>query len=63
MSIVAHIHIGDAKGLNGEGLQIGDGDINFEKLNKLLNKFCPKASFIPEIWQDIKIWVKVFGKL
>ena len=52
--IVAHIHIGDAKGLNGEGLQIGDGDINFEKLNKLLNKFCPKASFIPEIWQGHK---------
>ena len=29
-------------------------EIYFEKLNKLLNKFCPKASFIPEIWQGHK---------
>jgi len=50
----AHIHIGDAKGLNGEGLQIGDGEINFSKLGKILDQFCPHASFIPEIWQGHK---------
>lgn len=50
----AHIHIGDAKGLNGEGLQIGKGDIDFAKISHILDEFCPTASFIPEIWQGHK---------
>ena len=50
----AHLHIGDAKGVNGEGLQIGEGEIDFIKLAEILNKDCPKASFIPEIWQGHK---------
>lgn len=50
----AHLHIGDASGVNGEGLQIGDGEINFQKLINILNKKCPNASFIPEIWQGHK---------
>ena len=50
----AHIHMGDARGVNGEGLQVGEGEINFDKLGEILNKHCPKASFIPEIWQGHK---------
>ncbi len=50
----AHIHMGDAKGINGEGLQIGEGDIEFDKLCKILLDKAPKASFIPEIWQGHK---------
>jgi N-acetylneuraminate synthase len=50
----AHIHMGDAKGINGEGLQIGEGEIDFVKLCKILNEGCPNASFIPEIWQGHK---------
>lgn len=50
----AHIHIGDAKGLNGEGLQVGEGDMDFARLGKILNDGCPNASFIPEIWQGHK---------
>jgi sialic acid synthase SpsE/sugar phosphate isomerase/epimerase len=50
----AHLHLGDAKGVNGEGLQIGEGDIDFKQLGKLLNEGCPTASFIPEIWQGHK---------
>ena len=50
----AHLHLGDAKGLNGEGLQIGEGDIDFVRLGKILGKGCPSASFIPEIWQGHK---------
>jgi len=50
----AHLHLGDAKGLNGEGLQVGEGDINFIKLCKILDAGCPNASFIPEIWQGHK---------
>jgi len=50
----AHIHVGDAKGLNGEGLQIGEGDINFKEFFALLNDFSNDISFIPEIWQGHK---------
>lgn len=50
----AHIHMGDAKGVNGEGLQIGEGDIDFKRLGKILENGCPGASFIPEIWQGHK---------
>jgi N-acetylneuraminate synthase len=50
----AHIHMGDAKGINGEGLQIGEGEIDFKKLGKILNEGCPDATFIPEIWQGHK---------
>ncbi|MCB1145076.1 MAG: N-acetylneuraminate synthase family protein [Leptospiraceae bacterium] len=50
----AHIHMGDAKGLNGEGLQVGDGDIDFNRLGKIFEEYAPKSSFIPEIWQGHK---------
>lgn len=50
----AHLHLGDAKGLNGEGLQVGDGEIDFKRLGKILNEGCPDATFIPEIWQGHK---------
>jgi sialic acid synthase SpsE/sugar phosphate isomerase/epimerase len=50
----AHLHLGDAQGLNGEGLQIGEGDIDFPRLGKILHAGCPKAFFIPEIWQGHK---------
>ena len=50
----AHLHMGDASGVNGEGLQVGDGDIDFERLGEILNKNAPNASFIPEIWQGHK---------
>ena len=50
----AHLHLGDAKGLNGEGLQIGEGEIDFARLGKILKVGCPNASFIPEIWQGHK---------
>ena len=46
----AHLHIGDALKLNGEGLQIGEGDIDFPKLSNILNNGCLSSSFIPEIW-------------
>ena len=52
--ITAHLHIGDAQGVNGEGLQIGDGQIDFKKLGKILKNGCPNAYFIPEIWQGHK---------
>jgi sialic acid synthase SpsE/sugar phosphate isomerase/epimerase len=52
--ITAHLHLGDAKGLNGEGLQVGEGDLDFVRLGKILRAGAPRASFIPEIWQGHK---------
>ncbi|HIK06689.1 MAG TPA: N-acetylneuraminate synthase family protein [Trichormus sp. M33_DOE_039] len=51
---VAHLHIADSEGLDGEGLQIGEGEIDFPALAEDLNKTAPNASFIPEIWQGHK---------
>mgnify|MGYP001478367424 CR=1 FL=1 len=52
--ITGHLHLGDALGVNGEGLQIGEGDIDFARLLAILDQGCPDASFIPEIWQGHK---------
>ncbi|MEG4838604.1 N-acetylneuraminate synthase family protein [Microcoleus sp. B9-D4] len=51
---VAHLHIADAEGTDGEGLQIGDGEMDFYSLFQTLNSVAPNASFIPEIWQGHK---------
>lgn len=69
--VTAHLHLGDARDLNGEGLQVGEGDIDFERLGAILQAGCPGASFIPEIWQGHKnggegFWValeRLEGKL
>ena len=50
----AHLHIVDAGGLDREGLQIGDGDIDFFSVARELRLHAPDASFIPEIWQGHK---------
>ena len=50
----AHLHIADASGVDGEGLQIGDGEIDFSELWALLAAAAPDASFIPEVWQGHK---------
>jgi len=48
---VAHLHVVDAEGTDGEGLQIGEGGIDFPALAEQLDRLCPDATFIPEIWQ------------
>jgi sialic acid synthase SpsE/sugar phosphate isomerase/epimerase len=49
-----HLHLVDASGTDGEGLQIDEGEIDFASLARSLNRFSPRASFIPEIWQGHK---------
>lgn len=46
-----HLHIVDSVGVDGEGVQIGDGEIDWPALASQLDRLCPGASFIPEIWQ------------
>ena len=48
---VAHLHLADASGVDDEGLQIGQGEVDFELVAEYMNRLAPKASFIPEIWQ------------
>ena len=52
--ITAHLHIADASGVDGEGLQIGEGEIDFKVLMQKLATVMPEVSFIPEIWQGHK---------
>ena len=49
-----HLHLVDAEGLDGEGVQIGEGEINFATLSDQLAMLAPNAGFIPEIWQGHK---------
>ena len=48
---VAHMHVADARGVDEEGLQIGEGDVDFHHFGELAARHCPQASFIPEVWQ------------
>lgn len=48
---VRHLHVVDAAGVDGEGLQIGDGEVDFAVLAEQLDRLCPGIGFIPEIWQ------------
>lgn len=53
-SHINYMHIVDAKGIDGEGVQIGKGDVPFKDLCGLINAELPQISFIPEIWQGHK---------
>ena len=46
-----HLHLVDATGVDGEGVQVGDGEIDWAVLAQQLDATCPGTSFIPEIWQ------------
>ena len=46
---IRHIHFADAYGLDGEGVQIGEGDIDFEKIMPLFKDYT--GTWVPEIWR------------
>ncbi len=46
---VSHLHISDASGLDGEGLQIGEGNIDWVKFFKVAKGY--RGTMIPEIWR------------
>jgi N-acetylneuraminate synthase len=46
---VDYLHVADAAGVDGEGLQIGDGEIDFERLKPVFKDF--DGSVITEIWR------------
>ena len=51
---VKHYHIADAYGVDGEGLQIGEGTVDFKNILNVIKKSKTTQSFIPEIWQGHK---------
>ncbi len=53
--LAAHLHLVDAAGVDGEGLQIGEGEVEFPYLARQLQRLAPGAGFIPEIWQGHKL--------
>ena len=48
---ISHIHLSDALDVDKEGLQIGEGDIDFDSL---LRAIPLNATIMPEIWQGHK---------
>jgi len=49
-----HLHVVDAKGVDGEGVPIGEGDVDFNMLRRNLSEYSPGVQFIPEVWQGHK---------
>ncbi len=49
----AHLHVADAYGIDGEGVQIGEGEVDFSKAFTVLaeNADLSQTSWTPEIWQ------------
>lgn len=46
-----HLHLVDATGVDGEGVQVGDGEVDWALLARQLDELSPGVGFIPEIWQ------------
>ena len=59
--ITGHLHLGDASGVNGEGLQIGEGDIDFARLLAILDQGAPMPRSYLRYGKGIKMAVKDSG--
>jgi N-acetylneuraminate synthase len=49
LPFIAHLHLSDGAGLDGEGLQIGEGAIDWVRFFKVLGDY--RGTMIPEIWR------------
>lgn len=49
--LTTHLHLVDATGIDGEGVQVGEGEVDWPQLATALDELAPGVSFIPEIWQ------------
>lgn len=45
-----HFHVVDATGVDGEGVQVGEGEVDFAALAEAMDRMAPGKPFIPEIW-------------
>lgn len=46
---IRHIHFADGYGVDGEGVQIGEGDIDFQKIMPLFKSYTD--TWVPEVWR------------
>jgi len=46
---ITHLHLSDASGLDGEGLQVGEGTIDWVRFFKIVKDY--RGTMIPEIWR------------
>jgi len=46
---VRHLHLADATGIEGEGVQVGQGDVDFDAFFEIYRDY--EGTWIPEIWQ------------
>jgi len=46
---ISHLHLSDASGLDGEGLQVGEGTIDWVRFFKITKDY--RGTMIPEIWR------------
>jgi len=60
MPVTKYLHVSDAAKFNGEGLQIGDGSIDFKKIMPYL--IAKDIWLLPEIWQGHKFGGEGFVK-
>jgi N-acetylneuraminate synthase len=51
---IKHLHISDAEGSTGEGVEFGKGLLDIPRLAKEFDLYNINASFIPEVWQGHK---------
>ena len=50
-SKIFHIHLSDAQGQNAEGLEIGTGTLDFNRIHNSIKNYKEWVYMIPEIWQ------------
>jgi len=61
LPVSIHLHVADAKGVNGEGIGLGEGDVDWATAWPLVTRNAD-VSFIPEIWQGHKNFGEGFWK-
>ena len=49
LSVTRHLHLADAYGLDGEGVQFGEGDIDLDRIMPVFSDY--RGSWVPEIWR------------
>ncbi len=49
LTYIGHLHLSDGAGLDGEGLQIGEGAIDWVRFFRVLGDY--RGTMIPEIWR------------
>ncbi len=45
-----HLHVVDSVGVDGEGIQVGEGEVDWADFAQRVDRLAPNAPFIPEIW-------------